>query len=201
MIRGTGERRPRARHAVADRDPGRARKPRRATAARISALCAALGVVAALFAPMPIQTEAAWTDAETARASFGTYRVPMPVYTSCSATGLLGLDSVLTVNWRAPANAAGLTVEYGQSDSSGLLLPITDALLGDVTTTAVSGDPGAYKTVVRVGLLGGVTGGSKSIGIRYSLPNAANDWKSQWMTVSGTWYLLGLGTPKCALLS
>lgn len=170
---------------------------------RIGWAVGALTVLVVISAPVltdrPAWTEATWADSESGNAAFGTYQVPAPVYTSCEATGLLGLNSTLTIHWRQPPGVAGLALEYGQSDSSGLLIPLTDALLGNVTTTAVSGDPGAYTTVVRVGLLGGLVGGSKSMGLRYSLPNAGNDWKSSWMTVSGTWYLLGLGTPKCAL--
>lgn len=150
--------------------------------------------------PRPSETDAAWAGSEAAGATFAAITVPMPTYTSCSATGLLGLNSVLTIKWRAPANATadGLVLQYGQSNSSGLLIPITDALLGNVTTTAVPNDPGAYTTVVSVGLLGGLTGGAKSISLRYSGPNGASDWKSDWLVVTGKWYLLGLGTPECS---
>lgn len=166
---------------------------------RAAAALAAVGVVAALVLPAPEQTEAAWSDPEYASGTFTAMTVPAPIYTSCSASGLLGLTAVLTITWRAPAGSSGLTLEYGQSDSSGLLIPIISSLLGNVETNPVAGDPGAYRTVVNIGLLGGLLGGKKSIGLRYSLPNGANPWTSQYMKVTGTWYALGLGSPTCAL--
>lgn len=169
------------------------RTHRRAAGALVS-----LAFLALLIAPPPGETEASWVDPEASAASFETITVPAPTYLGCRASGLLGLLSTLRIDWQAPANADQLVLEVGRMDG-GLLVPLTQALLGDyVATEPISGNPGAYRTTVSVGaLLGTALGGSTVIGLRYAGPNGENDWKSDWLRVNGTWHLLGLFPPTC----
>lgn len=183
-----GRERPGARAAGSWRTAG----PR----AKQVAVWAALGVALLTILPPPAETDAAWVDAETARASLTALTVPAPVGVgSCVTTpGLLGLDPAVTVNWRAPAGADGYTLasaEFGHS-TGGLLLPLTSALLGNVRTT---GTPEAYKTVANGGLLGGLLGGTSTVAIRFVGPGG---WHSPWLVATASMALAGLN-PTCTL--
>lgn len=147
-------------------------------------------------APGADETEAAWADAEAAQGSFTALKVPTPVSTAACVTtpGPLGLSPTVTVNWRAPATATGYTLaqaEFGYS-TGGLLLPLTAALLGNVSTT---GTPAAYSTVASGGLLGGLLGGTSTVAVRFIGPGG---WRSSWLVATATMGLAGLN-PTCTL--
>lgn len=161
------------------------------------ALAAALPLALLLgLAPGANETDAAWADAEAARGVFTALKVPTPVSTAACVTtpGLLGLSPTVTVNWRAPATATGYTLaqaEFGYS-TGGLLLPLTAALLGNVSTT---GTPAAYSTVASGGLLGGLLGGTSTVAVRFIGPGG---WRSSWLVATATMGLAG-ANPTCTL--
>ncbi len=161
---------------------------------RAAAVLVVAAVCAVLAVPPPEQTEAAWTDAEVVQGAYTALTVPAPTYVSCSGTGLLSLGESMTINWRTAANAGQLVVEYEYFDKDGLLQPVTQLLLGNgtvTTTTPNPGDPTLQRTVIQAAALGGLLGSSKSVFIRHSGPNGANDWKSAWIGVRGTWNIIG----------
>jgi hypothetical protein len=159
-----------------------------------TALLAAL-VLAATAVPTE-STEAAWRDAETGAATFTATTVPTPVRTSdCTATsGLLGVNPIVTVYWRLPEGVSGYTVTDAQfaRESGGLLIPLTSALLGNVSTV---GSPSGYTTQFSGGLLGGLLGGTMKLAVRFVGPGG---WTSSWLVATATLPTLG-GTGTCTL--
>ncbi len=157
-----------------------------------------LGILAGIaFVPPAETTDAAFADAEYATATVAAGVVPTPVVTQvpgCTLSpGLLGADPKVTIYWRVPAGHPDYTItnaQFGQTGVSGLEV-ITGGLLGSINTT---GAPSAYVTVVSSGLLGGLLGGSKTIGIRLGGPG---DWTSHWLTANASMGALGTN-PQCS---
>ena len=160
---------------------------------RWAAVLVALAVVAVVLAPAPRETEAAWVDVEAAAATFTATKVPAPESTAqCVTTpGLLGLTPSVAVYWRAPASATGYTLanaEFGYS-TGGLLLPLTSALLGNVSTSGTT----TYTTTASGGLLGGLLGGTSTVAIRFVGPGG---WRSEWLVATASMGLAGIN-PDC----
>lgn len=160
---------------------------------RWAAVLVALALVALLLAPAPRETDASWIDAEAVQTTFTAMKVPAPESRAqCVTTpGLLGLTPSVAVYWRAPASATGYTLanaEFGYS-TGGLLLPLTSALLGNVTTSGTT----AYTTTASGGLLGGLLGGTSTVAIRFVGPGG---WRSEWLVATASMGLAGIN-PDC----
>ncbi|MEJ6488171.1 hypothetical protein PQI23_00345 [Leucobacter sp. USCH14] len=158
---------------------------------RLAAGTIALGVIAAGLLQPPQETEARWADGDSGRATF-TANLARPVATAQCLTesAILGLGPRVTMYWRVPAEATGMTVanvQYGRL-VNGAMRPATSAELAMVTTT---GTPNGYTTGVQGGLLSGLLGGSVTVGIRFV---NAEGWTSSWLTADATIALLGLAT-------
>lgn len=177
----------------------RARRTR--TPHRLFAGLTGVALLAAVaLAPTAQTTEASWVDAEVGAAEFtAATGLATPEYTqACTASsGLLGVNPVLKLYWRVPETMVGYSIEAGnvefvQVSSAGVLLPITNVLLGN---QAHEGDASGYISTVNFGLLGGLLGGSGTIAVRFTGPD---DWRSDWMVASGTFPTLG-GNGTCKL--
>lgn len=153
---------------------------------------AVLAVAAALIVSPPRSTLASWGDAESATGSFDALTVPPPALgpTCTLAPGALGLNPVVTITWTLPAGYAFGDVRYGYYNVTGLEV-VTGGLLGSVTTT---GGP-TYTTKFGSGLLSGLLGGSKSVGMLIVHPSG---WMSKWATVTASMGLAG-SNPTCTV--
>jgi len=151
-----------------------------------------LAVAAALLVSPPRPTLASWADTENATGAFGALTVPPPVLgaTCTLAPGALGLNPVITITWSLPAGYALGDVRYGYYNVTGLEV-VTGALLSSITTT---GGP-TYTTKFGSGLLAGLLGGSKSVGM---LIVHSSGWTSKWATVTATMGLAG-ANPTCTV--
>lgn len=166
----------------------------KATAARwIAGLGAVALACVMLTAPHTEVTEASWVDAEHASASFESLTVPAPVGVTCTATGTLGVLPVMTLDWQLPAGYTLSDIEVAEFNADGLLMGLIDFLLS-VDNTESLGD-GNYRTTLRLGLLGGLIGGGKTIAFRVIGPGT---WRSDWLVARGTWSPLGL-TNTCVI--
>lgn len=153
---------------------------------------AVLAVAAALLASPPRPTLASWTDAESSTGAFAALTVPPPVLgaTCTLAPGTLGLNPVITVTWSLPAGYAYGDVQFGNSGVTGLEV-VTGSLLSSITTT---GGP-TYTTKFGSGLLGGLLGGTKSVGM---LIAHSSGWTSKWATVTASMGVAG-SSPTCTV--
>lgn len=159
---------------------------------RASIALGALAVIVAAVVAPPADTLASWTRHTYAQGSFSAITVPPPVLgaTCTLAPGTAGLNPVITITWSLPAGYAFGDVRYGYYNVSGLEV-VTGALLGSVTTT---GGP-TYTTKFGSGLLGGLLGGSKTVGL---LIVHSSGWTSRWVTVTASMGALG-ANPTCTL--
>ncbi len=167
--------------------------------ARVASAVAAGGAVllVASLAVGPEQTDAAWTTNAGAAGSFGALTVARPALgpTCTLVPGLAGLSPVITVTWSAPAGS-GFTAseaQYAVGSVTGLEV-ITGPLLGSVSTTGPVG--GVYTTKFGSGLLSGLLGGTKSVGVRF---RHASGWTSAWSQANASMSLAGLN-PQCAVV-
>ncbi len=158
---------------------------------------AAAGLTAALVLPVRV-TEAAWTRTEVPQGAVAAVTMVKPAaQPPCTLSpGTLGLDPVITVKWKMPAGVTlppDTVVEYGYSPTGGLEV-ITGGLLSSVSTSAPVA--GVYTTTFNSGLLAGLLGGSKSVGIRFKGPNS---WYSPWTQADASMGLAG-ANPQCVLV-
>ncbi|CAN5237648.1 hypothetical protein BH11ACT5_BH11ACT5_27680 [soil metagenome] len=153
---------------------------------------AVLAVAAALFVSPPRPTLASWADTENSTGAFAALTVPPPVLSpTCTLTpGVAGLNPVITIIWSLPAGYAFGDVRYGYYNVTGLEV-VTGGLLSSVTTTGT----GPYTTKFGSGLLGGLLGGSKSVGL---LMVHSSGWMSKWATITATMGLAG-ANPTCTV--
>lgn len=153
---------------------------------------AVLAVAAALIVSPPRPTLASWVDAEYSNGSFSALTVLPPILgaTCTLAPGVAGLNPVITITWSLPAGYAFGDARYGYYNVSGLEV-VTGGLLGSVTTTGT----GPYTTKFGSGLLGGLLGGSKSVGM---LIVHSSGWVSKWATVTASMGLAG-SNPTCTV--
>lgn len=153
---------------------------------------AVLAAAAALIVSPPRPTLASWVDTEYSTGSFGTLTVPPPILgpTCTLSPGVAGLNPVITVTWSLPAGYAYADVRYGYYNVGGLEV-VTGGLLGSVTTTGT----GPYTTKYGSGLLGGLLGGTKSVGM---LMVHSSGWMSKWATVTASMGLAGIN-PTCTV--
>lgn len=153
---------------------------------------AVLAVATALIVSPPRQTLASWVDGEQSYGAFGALTVPPPAFgaTCTLAPGTAGLNPVVTITWTLPAGYAFGDVRYGYYNVTGLEV-VTGGLLGSVTTT---GGP-TYTTKFGSGLLGGLLGGTKSVGMIIVHPSG---WTSKWATVTASMGALG-SNPTCTV--
>lgn len=148
--------------------------------------------------PAAQQTDAAFTDDESAAATFTALTVPAPVESrspGCVASGgTLGLNPSVTIYWRIPAGVTGYSVADAQyvEATGGLLGQLLDPLLGGISTT---GTASAYVTVISGGLLSGLLGGEKSFAIRLKGPGG---WTSSWLVADAKIGLAG-ANPRCTI--
>lgn len=159
---------------------------------RAAAVCALLGVCAALAVPPPGATEATWADPEVERGSFTAITVPAPEALDCVySPGLLGIGSSVTLQWKLPAGHpqyGASNVELGYVNSSGVLSVILASLL-TTTTQTVSG--GVYTTKVTSALALDIFSSSKSLGVRVV---DASGWTSSWAVGNARSGVLGSGS-------
>lgn len=160
---------------------------------RLLAAAGMLAVVVALVVAPPGFTLASWTSPESGRGDFAALKVPAPVLgaTCTLVPGLLGANPVITVTWSLPTGYAFTDIKYGIGGVTGIEV-ITGGLLGSITTT---GGPTAYTTKYGSGLLGGLLGSSKVVGVMTTGPNG---WTSGWATATATAGLLG-ANPTCVV--
>ena len=153
---------------------------------------AVLAVAAALLVSPPRPTLASWADTESSRGAFAALTVPPPVLgaTCALAPGTLGLNPVITITWSLPAGYVLGDVQYGSSDITGLEV-VTGSLLSSITTT---GGP-VYTSKFGSGLLGGLLGGTKSVGM---LIVHSSGWTSKWATVTASMSVAG-ANPTCTV--
>jgi hypothetical protein len=144
------------------------------------------------------QTEAAWADGESGTAAFTALTVPRPVLGStCTLVpGLGGLTPVITVTWTVPAGSGftSANAQYAVGDVNGLEL-IVGPLLGSVSTTGPAAG-GVYTTQFGSGLLSGLLGGTKSVGVRFLHPSG---WTSAWSQANASMSLAGTN-PQCTVV-
>ncbi|WP_298040597.1 hypothetical protein [uncultured Microbacterium sp.] len=173
-------------------------KKRNALRLSVGAMSIAAALVVSTGSVQP--TEAAWTEAEYGAAPpITTIKIPTPIRVGtpgCVLTpGLLGLTPSITITWQIPAPIS----QYGESDAEygqivgGLLEPILGGLLGSINTVETS--PNAFTTTVNSGLLTGLLGASKSIGIRLNGPGG---WDSDWLVANASMGLAGIN-PQCSM--
>ncbi|MFC4224958.1 hypothetical protein [Lysinibacter cavernae] len=163
----------------------------------VTSLITALSVmiVTAALASTPT-TEATWADRETGTGLIGAVSLASPLSTvQCEYLPALGLNPTVRVYWKLPDSMVGVgAVQYGYV-SDGLLLPVTGALLGSVTTTGTQAT--GYTTVYGGGLLGGLLGGNIVVGVRTAIVTAgATTWYSPWLTATASAGIAGAGA-KC----
>jgi len=142
-------------------------------------------------------TDAAWSGPETGGGTFSALTVPRPVLgpTCTLVPGLAGLSPVITVTWTVPAGSGftSANAQYAVGDLSGLEV-ILGPLLGSVSTTGpVSG---VYTTQFGSGLLSGLLGGTKSVGVRFLHPSG---WTSNWSQANASMGLAG-SNPQCTVV-
>lgn len=128
--------------------------------------------------------KAAFTDAEHAQGQFATISVAPVVARevngqTCRILGLLGLNLRVEVYWRFPPeydSYSASDVQYGR---------VEDGVMQVVTSgVATSGDQaGGWTTTYFEGLLGGLFGGSRVLGIRVVDPSG---WVSPWVRVTAS---------------
>ena len=165
----------------------------------LAAVAGAALVVAVGLTPAAQVTDAAFTDRETATATFTAIDVPEPVSSQtpgCTAqSGLAGVNPTVTIYWRVPVGVTGYSLtnaEFGLANNQGLLEPILSNLLHNVSTTGTSS---AYVTTISGALLANILGGSKTLAIRFSGPGG---WKSHWLVATASFGLLG-ANPACVM--
>jgi hypothetical protein len=153
---------------------------------------AVLAVAAALLVSPPRPTLASWADTENSTGAFAALTVPPPILgaTCTLAPGVAGLNPVITITWSPPAGYALGDVRYGNNTVTGLEV-VTGGLLSSVTTTGT----GPYTTKFGSGLLGGLLGGTKSLGM---LMMHSSGWTSKWATVTASMGLAG-SNPTCTV--
>lgn len=169
---------------------------RPATRARTRWAAAIVGcaLLASLAVPPAQQTEAFWTDSETAAATFTALKVPRPDSGgACVITGSLLnlLGSTLTLKWRLPPGVDLSAVRITYTGANGLV-PVVDTLLGTNLKTTESG--GVYSTTLTGSLLNAALGATRTLSVQVQDPSG---WVSETRAVIGTWPLLGLGSPSC----
>lgn len=89
-------------------------------------LTAASFAAVLLLTPAPAQTEAAWTDGESASATFTAMTLVAPSMTECTYSPALAGSSTISIKWRPPGNMTfqpGPNVDYrlDLEDSAGQL--------------------------------------------------------------------------------
>lgn len=161
---------------------------------RMIVAAAAVIALAAFVVSPPRETLASWTDTAYGTGGFTAYTVPRPVFgaTCTLVPGFLGTNPVITVTWTMPAGYTLTNVSYGYVATAGLEV-ITGGLLSNVVT---SGGPTAYSTNFNSGLLGGLLGGSKTVGIRIN--QTGTGWYSAWSSATASMGLAGIN-PTCVV--
>lgn len=163
------------------------------TRIRLPAVGAALAIGAALaFTAQSTATDAAWSDATTATASFAALTVAAPTIVSCTAGGNV-VSPALSMRWSFPTasgytSPANVNLYYSNNGLLPNLLPITSG----ATTTGPDG-AGVYTTTYNIGLLGGILSTQAAI----ALETKVNGWTSPRVSRVATWPLV-VGTATCA---
>lgn len=167
---------------------------------RLRILVFAVVAVLGLFAQVgvrPASTDASWTSADVAKASFTAATLQPPVITKCTYnTGLLGFTPVVVVTWSFPSHdpAYVMPSNAGFATSSGTVAgsALTGLLGASVATNPTSGASVSYTSTVTLPLLSGVLQSSYTVGIQ----TKAYGWTSAYTTVTASGALLG-GNGSC----
>jgi len=155
----------------------------------------ALGAVVlggALFAT-PALTDASWVDSERAEYAMTALKVPAPVFdpTCTLSPGLLGLDPVGTIVWTVPTGYTIANIKFGTYNATTMLWEDATGSSNVVTT----GTAPNYTTKFSGGLLSGLLGGQKTVGMYTLHPSG---WASGWQSIFAKMELLGIN-PTCAV--
>lgn len=165
------------------------------------ARCLIAGAAALLVATQPLSigsTEATWQDSEAGRGSFSSVTIAPPVIQGCVLTSAaLGLDPVITVQWRLPANPVPviLLANIRFYTSIGTSTTRTNVTAGVSTTGPVNG---VYTTTFGPGLLAGLLGGSYKILLQAEEKVAGTGWRSKLAVGDASMAALGLNK-SCAV--
>ncbi|RXZ72274.1 hypothetical protein [Agromyces albus] len=161
-----------------------------------------VGAVLALGAALTLSaqssaTDAGWNETTHATGSYTALTVARPALgaTCTLSPGFLGTNPAITITWMVPPGSGftSANAQYAISGVSGLE-QVTGSLLSSITTTGPVG--GVYTTRFGSGVLTGLLGGTKSVGVRFL---HSSGWTSLWSQADASMGLAG-ANPQCTVV-